>query len=247
MRFGRLLGKEVVARADKGGGISLYSLEKNGGKIATNTSITRPVSISFSLDVLYCLSADFLCKLSSDLVIEQQYQLGHSQTLLYSSSKNLITANTTTLYFHDTNTLEIIRQVASDGNRLVLSLSDRFLTYSTLDPMGVDSSLLYGAKKLITAAISTAIYSTPTTEEVVMNGIVILDIKADMMLSHFRAHNNCISALSINPTQTLIVSSSTKGYSFLVWEIPGPRFYDGVNQSMMSKPDCIYKLGSLHN
>jgi autophagy-related protein 18 len=242
MKFGNLHGQEVVAKAESGGGLSLYSLEK-GGKLATNTTITRrPVSVSFSNNILYSLSADYLVKLSSTLEIETQHQLLHSQSLLYASTNNVVTANTTTIYLHDLDTLEVIKEIASDGNRLVLSLSDRFLVYSTLDPNGVDSTLTYMAKKLLSTAISTA-SSTPTIDEVVMNGIVILDVKTDMNLAEFRAHNNCISALAINPTQTLIVSSSMKGYSFLVWEIPGPRFYDGSNQKMMSKPECIYKLG----
>lgn len=186
-----------------------------------------------------------MVKLSSELEIKEQCQLENSQTLLYSSSNSVVTANAATIYLHDSDTLDVIRSIASDGNRLVLALSDRFLAYSTLDPHGIDNSLVSGVKKLL----STAIYATPiknalpTQEEVIMNGIKILDMETNQSLAHFRAHNNCISALAINPTQTLIVSSSTKGYSFLVWEIPGPRFYDGTNESMTSQPECIYKLG----
>ncbi|KAL3895143.1 MAG: hypothetical protein SGCHY_004874 [Lobulomycetales sp.] len=69
-------------------------------------------------------------------------------------------------------------------------------------------------------------------------GIAVRDLVSARTIAHFPAHNNPVAALAVNPAQTLIVSASTAGTSFRVWEIPGPVPADGV----MPLPVCIYKL-----
>ncbi|KAI9339166.1 hypothetical protein DFJ73DRAFT_569558 [Zopfochytrium polystomum] len=98
---------------------------------------------------------------------------------------------------------------------------------------------------------------TPKEKRPVLDGVVVIhDIEnpnpipgtspnpaKPLPLSHWKPHSNAVSFVGFNPSQTLLVTASTHGTTFNIYEVPSRiSRRNGAVRLAPRTPRCIYKL-----